>query len=100
MQVLNTLSLNSSTTRNFSCRGCTKYGLKVSKGAVMKLQGLQRAGVLVPVIAGIMPIQSYASFLRVTKLCGTNIPPNVREDLQRIKASRVALKILSDSVTA
>ena len=42
-------------------------------------------GITVPVIPGIMPIQAYASFLRVTKLCGTHIPNRVHEDLEPIK---------------
>ncbi len=42
-------------------------------------------GITVPVIPGIMPIQAYASFLRVTKLCGTHIPDRIHEDLEAIK---------------
>jgi 5,10-methylenetetrahydrofolate reductase len=42
-------------------------------------------GITVPVIPGIMPIQAYASFLRVTKLCGTHIPDRIHEDLESIK---------------
>ena len=42
-------------------------------------------GISVPVIPGIMPIQAYASFLRVTKLCGTHIPNRIHEDLEPIK---------------
>ena len=42
-------------------------------------------GITVPVIPGIMPIQAYASFLRVTKLCGTHIPDGIYTDLESIK---------------
>ena len=42
-------------------------------------------GIIVPVIPGIMPIQTYASFLRVTKLCGTHIPDRIHADLESIK---------------
>ena len=42
-------------------------------------------GISVPVIPGIMPIQAYASFLRVPKLCGTHIPNRIHEDLEPIK---------------
>jgi 5,10-methylenetetrahydrofolate reductase len=42
-------------------------------------------GITVPVIPGIMPIQAYASFLRVTKLCGTHIPDRMHADLESIK---------------
>ena len=44
-------------------------------------------GITVPVIPGIMPIQAYASFLRVTKLCGTHIPDSIHADLEPIKVS-------------
>ncbi|KIJ35692.1 hypothetical protein M422DRAFT_113291, partial [Sphaerobolus stellatus SS14] len=42
-------------------------------------------GIQVPIIPGIMPIQSYASFLRVTKLCGTRIPSEIIAALDPIK---------------
>jgi 5,10-methylenetetrahydrofolate reductase len=42
-------------------------------------------GITVPVIPGIMPIQAYTSFLRVTKLCGTHIPDQIHADLESIK---------------
>jgi len=32
-----------------------------------------------------MPIQTYSSFLRVTKLCGTCVPPSIQADLDPIK---------------
>lgn len=48
--------------------------------------GLMRTlGITVPVIPGIMPIQTYASFQRLTKLCGAELPSSVLEDLDRIK---------------
>ncbi|KAN0140910.1 Methylenetetrahydrofolate reductase domain containing protein [Lactarius tabidus] len=38
------------------------------------------------VISGVLPsIQTYASFVRVTKLCGTYIPEAIRADLEPIK---------------
>jgi 5,10-methylenetetrahydrofolate reductase len=42
-------------------------------------------GITVPVIPGVMPIQTYASFFRVTKLCGTHIPDRIHADLESIK---------------
>ncbi len=42
-------------------------------------------GITVPVIPGVLPIQTYASFVRVTKLCGTYIPDAIRADLEPIK---------------
>ncbi|KAH9981738.1 methylenetetrahydrofolate reduct [Russula compacta] len=49
------------------------------------LKGIRSYGITVPVIPGIMPIQTYASFLRVTKLCGTHIPDSIYADLEPIK---------------
>lgn len=47
----------------------------------------QFAGILVPIIPGIMPLQSYGSFLRLTKLCGTRIPPQLQLDLDPLRVS-------------
>ncbi|KAI0306304.1 methylenetetrahydrofolate reduct [Multifurca ochricompacta] len=49
------------------------------------LQKIRSRGITVPVIPGIMPLQTYASFLRLTKLCGTHIPDSIRADLEPIK---------------
>jgi hypothetical protein len=48
-------------------------------------------GITVPVIPGIMPIQTCASFLRVTKLCGTHVPDQIHADLESIKVRQVVL---------
>jgi methylenetetrahydrofolate reductase (NADPH) len=47
----------------------------------------QALGITVPVIPGVLPIQTYASFVRVTKLCGTYIPDAIQADLEPIKVS-------------
>ncbi|KAI0672842.1 methylenetetrahydrofolate reduct [Trametes maxima] len=52
------------------------------------LQWVQRVrakGITVPIIPGIMPIQTYASFLRMTKLCATRVPPSLMSDLVPIR---------------
>lgn len=49
------------------------------------IRKIRSFGITVPVIPGIMPIQAYASFLRVTKLCGTHIPDRIHADLDSIK---------------
>lgn len=49
------------------------------------IRKIRSCGITVPVIPGIMPIQTYASFLRVTKLCGTHIPDRIHADLESIK---------------
>lgn len=48
------------------------------------LKKVQEKGVTVPVIPGIMPIQTYSSFLRLTKLCGTRVPGYIMEALAPI----------------
>ena len=42
-------------------------------------------GITVPIIPGIMPIQTYSSFLRLTKLCGTKVPSKVMSELVEIR---------------
>ncbi|KAF8559704.1 MTHFR-domain-containing protein [Imleria badia] len=42
-------------------------------------------GITVPIIPGVMPIQTYGSFLRVIKLCGAQVPPNIMADLDTIR---------------
>ncbi|KAI0647429.1 methylenetetrahydrofolate reduct [Trametes meyenii] len=52
------------------------------------LQWVQRVrakGITVPIIPGIMPIQTYASFLRMTKLCATRVPPSLMSDLVPVR---------------
>ncbi|KAF8261074.1 methylenetetrahydrofolate reduct [Lactarius quietus] len=49
------------------------------------LQKIRARGITVPVIPGVLPIQTYASFVRVTKLCGTYIPDALQADLEPIK---------------
>ncbi|TFK76250.1 methylenetetrahydrofolate reduct [Pluteus cervinus] len=48
------------------------------------LKKVRAKGITVPVIPGVMPIQTYSSFLRLVKLCGVRVPPKVMEDLQPI----------------
>ncbi|KAI3604823.1 methylenetetrahydrofolate reductase [Moniliophthora roreri] len=43
------------------------------------------AGITLPIIPGIMPIQTYSSFLRLVKLCGSSVPSKILEDLEVIK---------------
>ncbi len=45
-------------------------------------------GVNVPIIPGIMPIQNYASFRRLTNLCRCPVPDRLIDDLEKIKVSR------------
>ncbi|KAF9520531.1 hypothetical protein BS47DRAFT_1287077 [Hydnum rufescens UP504] len=49
-------------------------------------------GITIPIIPGVAPIQSYASFARMSKLCGTRVPPAVNDD-QKVKDYGVELAI-------
>jgi len=42
-------------------------------------------GINVPIIPGIMPIQTYSSFLRLIKLCGTKVPHAISAALEPIR---------------
>lgn len=44
-------------------------------------------GIIIPIIPGIMPLQSYASFMRLTKLCGNRIPSRLTDALNPIKVN-------------
>jgi len=48
------------------------------------LKKVREKGITVPVIPGIMPIQTYSSFIRLTKLCGTRVPGYVMDALAPI----------------
>lgn len=58
-------------------------------------------GITVPIIPGIMPLQTYSSFLRLTKLCGTHIPQSLSDALQPICVSKLGTVCgaLSDILT-
>ncbi|KAG8998677.1 hypothetical protein FRB93_013456 [Tulasnella sp. JGI-2019a] len=56
------------------------------------LSRIRSHGISVPVIPGIMPIQNYTSFLRLTKLCGTNVPKEVWERLEPIRGDDQKVK--------
>lgn len=46
---------------------------------------VREKGITIPIIPGIMPLQTYASFVRLTKLCGTKVPSPVTDALEKIK---------------
>ncbi|THH12009.1 hypothetical protein EW145_g283 [Phellinidium pouzarii] len=58
---------------------------KVDAGAEFIITQLFLRWITVPVIPGIMPLQSYASFLRLTKLCGTKVPPELHLQLEPLR---------------
>ncbi|KAK7044270.1 methylenetetrahydrofolate reductase 1 [Paramarasmius palmivorus] len=49
------------------------------------LSKVRAKGITIPIIPGIMPIQTYSSFLRLVKLCGSSVPDAVTQELEAIK---------------
>lgn len=45
------------------------------------------AGISVPIVPGVMPIQSHQAFRRIINLCNTKVPTHILEDLNHIKVS-------------
>ncbi len=41
------------------------------------VQDCREAGIQCPIVPGIMPINSYSAFTRMTKCCGTSVRNNV-----------------------
>jgi methylenetetrahydrofolate reductase (NADPH) len=49
-------------------------------------------GISVPILPGIMPIQSYQSFRRMVKLCKSHIPSDILTSLEPIQTDDTAVK--------
>ncbi|KIM79705.1 hypothetical protein PILCRDRAFT_823250 [Piloderma croceum F 1598] len=69
-------------------------------GFLQWVKKVRAKGINVPIIPGIMPIQTYSSFLRLIKLCGTKVPPAIsaalepiRHDDQKVKDYGVSLAV-------
>jgi len=45
----------------------------------------RKMGITIPILPGIMPIQSYAGFNKMTTLCKTKVPPHIPEKLDAVK---------------
>ncbi|TDL24992.1 MTHFR-domain-containing protein [Rickenella mellea] len=54
-------------------------------GFLRWLSKVRETGIGVPIIPGIMPLQNYGSFLRLTKLCGTRVPVELQAALEPIR---------------
>lgn len=52
-----------------------------------------RVGINVPIIPGMMPIQSYSSFQKMTTFCKTKVPEQIWKDLQPIKDNDEEVKM-------
>ena len=52
----------------------------------------KEAGINVPIIPGIMPIQSYEGFHKMTALCQTKVPPEIIENLEKLRHDDAKVK--------
>lgn len=52
----------------------------------------RNAGIEVPILPGIMPIQSYNGFVRMTTLCRTSVPSEIRAELDAVKNDDQAVR--------
>jgi methylenetetrahydrofolate reductase (NADPH) len=60
----------------------------------------RKMGITIPILPGIMPIQSYAGFQKMTSLCKTKVPPSipaaldpVKDDAEKVKDAGVQIGI-------
>ena len=56
------------------------------------VKNCRQVGIMCPIIPGIMPIQSYSSFLKMTQFCGISVPKDVMERLQVVRHDDEAVK--------
>lgn len=56
------------------------------------VKNCKEKGIECPVIPGILPIQSYDGFKKMTNLCGTIIPPEVTQTLESIKTDEAEVR--------
>lgn len=52
----------------------------------------RKIGIIVPILPGIMPIQSFGGFKRMTTLCKTQVPPEILESLDLVKDDDQAVR--------
>ncbi|KAF8343930.1 MTHFR-domain-containing protein [Cantharellus anzutake] len=53
---------------------------------------IEDAGISVPIIPAVAPIQSHASFIRMTKLCKAKVPDSMRDAIEHIKTDDQKVK--------
>ena len=56
------------------------------------VKGCRAEGILCPILPGIMPIQSYSSFVRMTTYCNISVPQHVMDRLEPVKDDDEAIK--------
>src|SRR5690606_21801452 len=58
------------------------------------LDRLAKAGISVPVVAGLMPITNVAQVKRFTQMCGASIPPDLLRKLETSEADRSKVRAI------
>lgn len=64
------------------------------------VQQCRDAGITVPIIPGIMPISTYASFLRRANWCQVNVPKHFLEELEPIKGDDARVREVGTKLVA
>ena len=57
-------------------------------------------GIECPILPGMMPIQSYGSFLRMTEFCNISVPASVKSQLEPVQYDDEAVKRIGCQITA
>ena len=52
----------------------------------------RNAGIACPILPGILPIQSYTSFVRMTQYCGVSVPNDLLQQLHAVQTDDEAIK--------
>ena len=63
-------------------------------------QKCRNIGITCPIIPGILPIQTFQSFERMTRLCGVKVPPELHEELSHVKHDDEKVKRLGITYAA
>eukprot|EP00980_Cylindrotheca_fusiformis_P004703 scaffold993_cov110-Cylindrotheca_fusiformis.AAC.13 len=58
------------------------------------------SGIKCPIIPGIMPIQSYSTFIQMTRYCGVAVPPSMLDRLERVRNDDEAVKQIGCDIAA
>jgi len=64
------------------------------------VQNCRAHGITCPILPGIMPIQSYQSFLRMTEFCGITVPQSVVQRLEPVRDDDEAVKKIGCQIAA
>ena len=62
------------------------------------LERVRAAGIVVPIVAGILPVTNFATIVRFSRLCGTEVPDWVRRRFEGLDDDAETLKLVSASI--